>query len=370
MTMSEMNSQSFLEIKQHFDQTNTVYFDSATQNLVPKFIKDQYFNADKDINWARDVVRSFISAERSKEIVFTWGNSYSVALIISGLKKTWRPNDTIVIPESEHAVNYQPWKKFAEECDCNFETVNIIKDGRLDLGHLEEILENCSGKVLFSTSHVSAVTGYLQPLEEIFSLIKEYDGITVLDATHSISHEHIDVCRDLVDFMFFHSANTYNYSGVGVLYAKQRLLEKIEPVLIDSLEVFSYPEKLESKYLNNNGVIALARSLQWLDTLGMDNIKSHYLLVNANLQMMLNELDFVDIFHPNSYKGGVISFNIRGQHCLDVKDQLVSLGVEISAGALDSAFVANDGVARISWGIHTSKDDVAKLEAALKTFDK
>jgi len=370
MMMSKMNSQSFLEIKHCFDQNNTVYFDAATQNLVPKFIKDQYLENDKDVEWAREVVRNFISAEKSKEIVFTSGNSYSVALIISGLQKSWRPNDTIIIPESEHNVNYQTWKKFAEEYDCNFETVNIIKDGRLDLGHLEEILENCSGKILFSTSHVSAVTGFLQPLEEIFSLIKEYDGITVLDATHSISHERINVCRDLVDFMFFHSANAYNYSGVGVLYAKQRLLEKIEPVLIDTLDVFSYPEKLESKYLNINGVVSLARSLQWLDELGMNNIKSHYLLVNANLQMMLNELDFVDIFHPNCYKGGVISFNIRGQHCLDVKDHLGRLGVEISAGALDSVFVANEGVARISWGIHTSKDDVAKLEFALKALDK
>lgn len=370
MTISKMNSQSFLEVKNYFDELDTVYFDSATQNLVPKFIKEQYFETDNDIAWAREVVRSFISAEKSKEIVFTYGNSHSVALIISGLQKTWRPNDTIIIPESEHSVNYQTWKTFTEECYCNFETVNIIKDGRLDLGHLEEILENCSGKVLFSTSHVCATTGYLQPLEEIFSLIKEYDGITVLDATHSISHESVDVCRDLVDFMFFHSANAYNYAGVGVLYAKQRLLEKIEPVLVNSLEILSYPEKLESKYLNINGIVSLARSLQWIDRLGLDNIRSHYLLVNANLQMMLKELDFIDIFHPNYYKSGILSFTVRGQHCLDVKDQLDRLGVKISAGALDSTFVVNDGVARISWGIHTSKDDVEKLRSALKTFDK
>jgi cysteine desulfurase/selenocysteine lyase len=370
MMMSEMNSQSFLEIDKHFKKLDTVYFDSATKNLVPSVIEESYFSLEHDIEWARNIVKNYISAEKSKEIVFTFSNAHSVSLIISSLRNNWRSKDTIIIPESEHSVNYEPWHAFCKETGCNFETVNIIKDGRLDLGHLEEILQNTDGKVLFSTSQVSAVTGYVQPVKEVFSLIKEYDGFTVLDCTYSITHESVNVCEDLVDFLFFHSANTYNVSGTGVLYAKQKFLEKIQPSFLETLHALPYPEKLESKYLNKYGIVSLAESLSWITLIGLDNIKSKYLLINADLQMMLNDLDFVDIFHPNHYKGGIISFSVRNMNSLDVMDYLSQHNIKVSAGTLDSNFMYDKSVVRISWGVNNKKEDTKILLDALEKIYK
>jgi cysteine desulfurase/selenocysteine lyase len=360
-----MRSKSFTE-NNYFDKLDFVYFDSATKNLVPNFIKDQYLFPDKDINWSREIIKNFIGAEKSKEIIFTSNNSHSISLIISGLEKIWRSNDIILVPESENSTNLLSWKKFAEKIGCHFETINIIKDGRLDLGHLEEVLINSNGKVLFSTSHVSSVTGYVQPLNEVFEMIKEYEGFTVLDATHSITHESINVCENLVDFLFFHSANTYNFEGIGVLYAKQKLLEKIDPIFLETFDILPYPQKLESKYSNFNGIVSLSKSIEWISGLGLDNIKSKYLLINANIQMELNNIDSIDVFHPNFYKGGIISFKVKNKYSLDIAYSLNKQGIKVSSGHFDSELLLDKEVVRLSWGLHTTKEDIELLSNALK----
>lgn len=360
-----MSSESFTE-NNYFDKSDFVYFDSATKNLVPNFIRDQYLFPDKDINWSREIIKNFIAAEKSKEIIFTSSNAHSISLIISGLEKIWRSNDVIIVPESENSTNLLPWKNFAEKIGCHFETINIIKDGRLDLGHLEEVLVNSNGKVLFSTSHVSSVTGYVQPLNEVFEMIKEYDGFTVLDATHSITHEQINVCENLIDFLFFHSSNTYNFGGIGVLYAKQRLLEKIDPIFLETFEILLYPQKLESKYLNVNGIVSLSKSIEWISGLGLENIKSRYLLMNANLQTALKEIESIEIFHPNFYKGGIISFKVKNRYSLDIACFLNKQGIKVSSGHFDSELLIDKEVIRLSWGLHTTKEDIELLSNALK----
>ncbi len=374
MTKLKMNSKNFLEINDYFENSNVTYFDSAEKNLIPTHIKSQYLSPDKDISWARSIIKDFISAEKAKEIVFTHCNSHSFSLIASGLKKFWRPNDTIIIPETEYFTNYEVWKKLSEETDCFFETINVIRDGRLDLGHLEEILENSTGKILFSMSHVSNSTGHVQPVRDLFSLIKQYDGLTVLDATFSINHEQINVCEDLIDFLVFNSSNCYNYPGISVLYAKQKLLEKIDPLFVETIDKLSYPEKLETKQLNLNGIVSLAKSLDWIQGLGLDNVKSKYLLTNASIQMIFQELDFIEVFHPNFYKGGIITFNIKGKNCLDVQDFLRSENIEVSAGLFDSKVLLEEkyinGLLRVSWALNNTKDDVLILKDSLKKLDK
>lgn len=374
MTKLEMNSKSFLETESFFEQNNTVYFDSAERNLIPVHIKDQYLILDKDIDWAREQVRNFINADKSREIVFTSGNSHSSLLIRSYLKNTWRPNDVLIIPESEYAVNFKIWKDLSLEIGCSFETINVIKDGSLDIAHLEEIMAETEGKIFFSMSHISATTGFVQPVEDVFSLVKKYDGLTMLDAAHSINHEKINVDNDLVDFLIFSSSNVYNYAGVGVLYAKQKYLEKIDTLFTETFDELLLPEKLESRYKNINAIVSLGKSIEWLSNIGLDNIKSKYLLINANLQMMLETLGFVEIFHPNFYKGGIISFKIKNVHALDIKEHLSKNNITVSAGFLDSAYLveqkSTEGIVRISWGINNSKQDIETLKNALLTFNK
>ena len=374
MTKLEMNSKNFLETSDHFENSNITYFDSAEKNLIPVHIKNNYLSPSKDIGWARSIIKDFISAEKSKEIVFTHNNSHSFSLIASGLKKFWRPNDTIIIPETEYFTNYNVWKKLSEETECHFVTINVIKDGRLDLGHLEEMLDSSTGKILFSMSHVSNSSGHIHPVKELFSLIKEYEGITVLDATFSINHEKINVYDDQIDFLVFNSSNFYNYPGVSVLYAKQKLLEKIDPMFIETFDKLPYPEKLESKQTNLNGVISLAESVNWVDSIGIESIKSKYLLMNANIQMMFQELDFMEMLQPNFYKGGILSFNVKGKSCLDVQDFLKSENITVSAGFFDSKFLLEEkyinGLVRISWALNNTKDDILILKDSLKKLDK
>jgi cysteine desulfurase / selenocysteine lyase len=374
MTKLEMNSKNFLETDSFFEKSNIAYFDSAEKNLIPVHIKNQYLEPDQDIDWVREQVRKLINADKAREVIFTSGNSHSMMLVASYLKNTWRPKDVLIIPESEYAVNFKIWKDLSLEIGCAFETINVIKDGSLDIAHLEEIMAETEGKIFFSMSHISATTGFVQPVEDVFSLVKKYDGITLLDATHSINHEPIDVNKNLIDWLIFPSNNMYNYSGIGVLYAKQRYLEKINALFTETFDELLLPEKLESKYKNINGIVSLGKSIEWISNIGLENIKSKYLLMNANLQMMLENLDFVEVFHPNFYKGGIISFRIKNVHALDIKEHLSKNNVVLSAGFLDSAYLVEqkftEGIVRLSWGLNNTKQDVETVRNALLTFNK
>jgi len=370
----EMNSKNFSEIDSFFEKNNITYFNSAEKNLIPNDIKDQYLTPDRDIGWVREQVKSFINADKAREIVFTLGNSHSILLIASYLKNTWRPNDVLIIPESEYAVNFKVWQDLSLDIGCAFKTINVIKDGSLDIAHLEEIMAETEGKIFFSMSHISASTGFVQPVEDIFSLVKKYEGLTMLDATYSINHESVNVDKDLIDFLIFPSNNMYNYAGVGVLYAKQKYLEKISVMFVETFEEQLLPEKLESKYQNVNGIVSLGKSIEWLSNIGLSNVKSKYLLMNANLQMMLEGLGFVEIFHPGYYKGGLISFRIKNIHALDIKEHLAKHNIVLSAGFLDSAYLVEqkftEGVVRISWALNNTKQDIEALESALLSFNK
>jgi cysteine desulfurase/selenocysteine lyase len=393
-----MKLRAFSEIKDDFSLPDITYLDNAATTFCPDVVVgslvDYHTNykanihrgihrlaerATSEYEGVRIKVRNLINAKRDSEIVFTSGTTHSINLIAIGLCSTWGSNDNIIVPESEHHANLLPWINVAEKYGINFHKVNVIKDGSLDLAHLEEILDECSGKILFSIAHVNNTIGNVQPIKKLFKLIKEYEGVTVLDAAQSIAKEKVDV-EDLdADFIAFSAHKLYGPTGVGVLYGKQKYLEKLEPVFWggdmisevhwDTIKLNQLPWKLEAGTPNIGGVIAMGTAIDWFMSYDIEEFIVHNKLMNANLQMMLNELDFVEIFHPSYYKAGLISFNLKGCYPSDVAQLLDAQNIAVRSGFLCAQPIVEEkfvnGVVRASWACYNNKDEIDQLKTAL-----
>lgn len=370
-----MNSKTFSEIKADFSLPQEVYFNSASQTLCPTVVLETFvkyannYDAHADYELVRGKVQKLINCRKDSEVVFTHGNNHSLNLLAHGICKNWGVRDCVIVPESEHHANLIVWQKLSDMYDFRFETVNVIKDGSLDLGHLDDILDSCEGKILYSMSHISNSIGFVQPVKAIFARVKEYDGITVLDASLSISREKIDVQDMDIDFLTFTSHKFFSPTSVGILYGKHKLLEKLESIIWGDANSEFVPWKLEVGKPNIGGVIALGTAIDWFTQYDIEDIYVHDKLMNANLQMMLNELEFVKVFHPGYYKGGVISFNVEGHYAVDVGDYLKKGGIVAKSGFLNARPIVEEkfvnGVVRISWSHYNTKDDIEQLRIAL-----
>jgi cysteine desulfurase/selenocysteine lyase len=368
-----MKLKSFTEIKQDFLLPNLTYLDNATRTYPLKTVIDSYNHNSVDFEHVRESIRSFINAKKSSEVIFTSGVIHGLNTIANSICTKWGFRDTVIIPESEPSYNSDLWNKLSFRYNFDFKKVNVIKDGSLDLGHLEEILEECTGKILFSISHASESIGNVQPIKELFSKIREYDGLTILDVSNTIGKEIIDV-QDLdADFVLFNGQNIYGPTGVGVLYGKHKKLEKLSSLFYDEDEKL-LPEKLENFETNVQGIIALGRAVDWHLDQDMQSISARYLLLNADVQMMLGSLDFVKIFHPSYYKSGIISFSMNDCFPLDVEEKLLSQGIQVKCGFLNSKNIIEEkfsnGIIRVSWALYNDKSDIEKLENSLKSCYK
>ena len=369
-----MKLKNFSGIKEDFDIPNAVYLDSASKTYCPKpvittlsQISNQYDFLD-DYEQVRHKIKSLINSKKESEIVFTYSNTHSLNILAQGICHTWKPKDCIIVPESEHYANLNIWKILSEHYGFRFETVNVIKDGSLDLGHLEDILEACDGKILFSISHISNTIGYRQPIKELFSKVKEYDGITMLDASLSISREKIDVQDMQIDLLTFGANTFFGPTGTGVLYGKHKILEKLSSLIWDN-NSNQIPWKLESTTPNISNVIAMGSAIDWFNQYDLESFQSYDRLLNATIQSELSDLEFIEIFHPGYYKSGLISFNVKGKYPKDVETFLRKDNIIVNSGYLDAQAIVEEkfvnGVVRASWHCYTTKEDIVQLKDSL-----
>lgn len=392
-----MSSKNFSKIEYDFVLPNITYLDNAATTFCPDKVVNKlndYFTnykanihrgshslgikATDEYESVRLKVARLVNAKTSKDVVFTSGTTHSINLIAFGFCNKWGPNDLVIVPESEHHANLLPWVKASEQFGFQFKTVNVIKDGSLDLGHLQELLDDSRGKVLFSMAHISNTIGYVQPVKVIFDLIKEFDGITVLDAAQSISKFDIDMNRDNIDFLAFSAHKLYGPTGVGVLVGRNKYLTKIDPLfwggdMISSvhwgtISLNSIPYKLEAGTPNIGGVIGMGAAIDWFNEYDINDFNAHDLELGEYFVEQLSELDFIEIFHPGP-KSGVISFNMTGHHPEDVAQLLNAQKIAVRNGFLCAQPIVEEkfvnGVVRASWACYNTKGDVDKLVAAL-----
>ena len=336
--------------------------------------------AMKKYSQARTVVANFINAD-SNEIVFTKNTTESLNLLSYSLQSILpKEKNEILLTEMEHHSNLVPWQQLAKRNNMKLVFAKVKENFTLDINDLKNKLTDKTA--IFAFTYVSNVLGTVNPVKEIVSLAKAKGTITVIDAAQAIQHLPINVKELDCDFLAFSSHKSLGPNGIGILYGKKELLERIEPssfgggmiesVFLDSSTWRNPPEKFEAGTQNIAGAVGLAESLSYIKKIGLDNIEKweNYLLKYALSR--LKEIPSIKLYNSNSDKSvSLISFNLPGIHPHDVAELLNEKKIAIRAGhmcamPLMETLKAKGGVCRASFSFYNTLEDIDVLVDSLK----
>lgn len=328
---------------------------------------------------AREKVKNFIHAPSSRQIIFTRNTTESINLVAYswGLSQL-KSGDTILLTEMEHHSNLVPWYLLAERIGLRLEYVSVTEEGLLDQTDFERKLE--LRPKLFAFTHMSNVVGTINPAKDMIAKAHQAGAITLLDGAQSVPHFPVDVQELDVDFLAFSGHKMCGPTGIGVLYGKRELLEKMPPFLgggdmIKRVSLGSFkPNELPYKFEAGTPAIAeaigLGAAIDYLSGIGMDAIAQHeHALVRYALER-LAEIPNLRIFGPSAEKkGGVVSFVMEGVHAHDISQVLDQHGVAIRAGhhcamPLHEKFQI-PATARASFYLYNTFDEIDQLVNAI-----
>lgn len=290
---------------------------------------------------AREIVKNYISAASSDEIVFTRGATESINLIAHSYGRYFlNEGDEIIVTEMEHHANIVPWQQLAKEKKVVLRYIPMDDNGELLLDEFYKML-NVRTKIV-SLVHISNSLGTINPVKEIFAKAKEIGAITILDASQSIQHTKINVNELNCDFLVFSGHKIYGPTGIGVLYGKLDLLKKMEPyqtggdmiksVTFERTIFADVPGKFEAGTQNIEGAIGLGAAIKYINSIGLPEIMKyeHELMKYATEKVL--EIPQVKIIGTAKEKASLISFILEDVHPHDVGTIFDKLGVAVRTG--------------------------------------
>jgi len=334
---------------------------------------------------ARVNVAKFIGA-KTDEVIFTKSATESLNMIAYSLgNPASTPHisagDEIVVSEMEHHANLIPWQQLAKRTGAKLTWFSITKDGRLDLSNIANVITKKTKIV--AITHQSNVFGTIVPLGEITKAAHAVGALVVLDACQSAPHFSIDVEKLDVDFLAFSGHKTLGPTGVGVLWGKAEVLEKLEPALfggsmVDSVTMegatwASAPRKFEAGVPNMAQAVGLSAAIDYLNTVGMEKIFEHEQELTEQLLTGLSKISGVNVVGPLDMKdrGGVVSFTIDGVHPHDVGQVLDQYGIAVRTGHHCAWPLMKKlnlvGTTRASFHLYNDANDI---NALLETIEK
>lgn len=394
--------QQFPILFQEVNDEPLVYLDNAATTQKPKAVLDKltyYYENDnanvhrgvhtlaeratKEYEEAREKVRAFINAKETAETLFTRGTTTSLNWIAKSYGDlAVSAGDEIVISYMEHHSNIIPWQQLAERKSATLKYIDITKDGFLDM---ESAKQQITDKTkIVSIAHVSNVLGVINPVKELADLAHEHGAVIVVDGAQAVPHMPVDVQALDVDFYAFSGHKMCGPTGIGVLYGKRSLLEKMEPVefggeMIDFVNLYDstwkeLPWKFEAGTPNIAGAIALGAAIDYLTEIGLEAIHQHEAELVAYVLPKLQEIEGIAIYGPQKAKDhtGVIAFNLENLHPHDVATALDMEGVAVRAGHHCAQpllkYLDVSATARASFYLYNTKADADRLiEAILAT---
>lgn len=299
---------------------------------------------------ARAIVAQFLgSPGGSDEIIFTKSATESLNLLAYAMGNAPHGNrfalsstDRIVVTEMEHHANLIPWQQLSARTGAELAWFKITPDGRLDLSAINDVITD-NTKVV-SLTHQSNVLGTINPLEAIVARAHDVGAVVILDAAQSVPHMSIDIGSLGVDFLTFSGHKALGPTGVGVLWGHMHLLNELPPFLfggsmIENVTMTSatwapVPQKFEAGVPNMAQAVGLGAALNYLSVLGMDNVSAHEFALTGYLLEKMNAIADIRIIGPTNteFRGGTISFTVKGIHPHDVGQYLDSQGVAVRTG--------------------------------------
>jgi cysteine desulfurase/selenocysteine lyase len=328
----------------------------------------------------RKKVVSFVNASAFEEIVYTRGATESLNLV----RYAWgshhiKKGDLIVLTIMEHHSNIVPWQLLAREVGARIEYVGITPEGTLRFEELEALMGQSPALVAFTQS--SNVLGTINDVQKICSMGRRAGATTVVDAAQSVPHMQVDVQKIGCDFLAFSGHKMLGPTGIGILYGRKEVLAEMEPFLSGGdmiKEVHrsgarwnDLPYKFEAGTQNVEGAIGLGAAIDYLNSLGMDKVRSHEEQLAAYALEQMGSVPGITVYGPKdvSLRGGVVSFNLGDIHPHDLASILDEEGVAIRSGMhcaqplLESMGLS--ATSRASFYVYNSYDDVDALMGAL-----
>ena len=391
--------EDFPILEREFGDQQLVYLDNAatsqTPNPVIDTIADYYRHTNANVHRglhqlsqeasiayeeAHDQVAEFIGAEGREEIIFTKNTTESMNLVAYawGLAELG-PGDEIVTTEMEHHSSLVVWQQIGKRTGADVKFIQVDDEGHLDMDHARELITDDTEMV--STVHVSNTLGTVNPVAELGEVAHDHDSLFFVDGAQSVPNMPVDVEEINADFLAFSGHKMCGPTGIGVLYGKEQLLEEMQPYLYGGMmiEKVTYEDstwhELPWKYEAGTPVIAqgiaLAEAIDYLDDIGMENIKRHENELAQYALERFEKLDDVEVFGPpaGEHRGGLVSFNVEGVHAHDLSEVLNDYAVAIRAGDHCTQPLHDKlgvpATARASFYIYNAKSEIDTLVEAL-----
>lgn len=332
---------------------------------------------------AREKVRKFINAKSIQEVIFTRGTTTSLNTVAASYgAANLKEGDEIVITFMEHHSNIIPWQQVAKRTGAQLKYIPLQEDGTISLDDVRSTIT--PNTKIVSVMQVSNVLGVINPVKEIAKIAHENGAIMVVDGAQSAPHMKIDV-QDLdCDFLAFSGHKMCGPTGIGVLYGKKHLLEKMEPVefggeMIDFVELYEstwkeLPWKFEGGTPIIAGAIGLGAAIDFLNEVGLDNIVEHEHKLAAYALEKMSTVEGITIYGPHdpAKRAGLVTFNLSDVHPHDVATVLDAEGIAVRAGHHCAQplmrWLKASATARASFYLYNTEEDIDKLvEGLVKT---
>ena len=351
--------EDFPILKKQINGKQLIYFDNAATSQKPtcviNSISDYYNNHNSNIHRgvhslseeateayeaAREKIQIHFNAKHKEEIIFTSGTTHSINIVSNGFLDLIGENDEIIVSGLEHHSNIVPWQMMCKKTNSKLKVIPLDKNGELNLKEFKNLVSKKT-KLVF-LNHVSNALGIINPIEEIIQISHSYNALVLIDGAQSAAHFKIDLQKLNVDFFTASAHKLCGPTGVGFLYGKKELLEKIEPfmgggemisdVTFEKTTYAEIPHKFEAGTPNISGVIAFGVAIDYMNNLGFENIRQYEDKLLKYATEKLKEIDGLIIYGDVKNKTSVISFNISGIHSYDIGSILDKYGVAVRTG--------------------------------------
>lgn len=379
-----------------------IYLDNAATTQKPRSvveaISNEYFSTNANVHRgvhflsqkatdlheaARERVRQFINARSTAEVLFTRGTTESLNLVASSFGEAFlKEGDEVIVSVMEHHSDIVPWQLLRERKGIVIRVIPMDDSGRLDLEAYERLFSERTR--LVCVAHVSNVLGTVNPVKQMAATAHAHGAYMLVDGAQSIPHFKVDV-QDLdCDFLTFSGHKIYGPTGIGVLYGRESLLEKMPPyqgggemiarVTFEHTTYERLPYKFEAGTPDYVGTHALAAAIDYVEALGMDEIAAHEHRLTQYAMERLGAIKDMHLYGTTPDKDAVVAFNVGNIHPLDLGTLLDRLGIAIRTGHHCAQPLMQrcgvEGMARASFALYNTMDEIDKLAEGIERVSK
>lgn len=379
-----------------------IYLDNGATTQKPKCvvdaIVDEYYSVNANVHRgvhflsqqatnlheaSRETVRKFINARSTSEIIFTRGTTESINLVASSFTDAFmKEGDEVIVSVMEHHSNIVSWQIQALLKGIVLKVIPMNDRGELLIDEYEKLFTPRTK--LVSVAHVSNVLGTINPVKQIASIAHAHNVPVLIDGAQGIPHMKVDVQDIDADFYVFSAHKIYGPTGIGVLYGKEDLLDKMPPyqgggemiknVSFEGTTFNELPFKFEAGTPDYVGSTAMAKALDYVSAIGIDNIAAHEHELTVYAMQRMKEIPSMRIFGEAGHKGGVISFLVGDIHHFDMGTLLDRLGIAVRTGHHCAEPLMRrlgiEGTVRASFGMYNTKEEVDALVAGIERVSK